>query len=142
MLARLSEPSVYCSLLDALLISPVTKPSPQVIGPSRKSASALEFPESKRYCPSGAWLAFRTHKKLVSPSKPVSVDHMLEAVCLLWFSAQGHQPQTLLVSPLCRTNRHSGRWCLCKPTVLSKGFLTGIRPLRCMVLFVSHHKPL
>ncbi|XP_021144318.2 PDZ and LIM domain protein 5 isoform X2 [Columba livia] len=45
--ARLSEPSVYRSLLDALLITPVTKPPPQAIGPSRKSMSALELLKSK-----------------------------------------------------------------------------------------------
>lgn len=50
--ARLSEPSVYRSLLDALLITPVTKPPLQAIGPSRKSTSALELQKSKRYCPS------------------------------------------------------------------------------------------
>ncbi|KAK2519942.1 hypothetical protein Q9233_011730 [Columba guinea] len=44
---RLSEPSVYRSLLDALLITPVTKPPPQAIGPSRKSMSALELLKSK-----------------------------------------------------------------------------------------------
>ncbi|XP_049671388.1 PDZ and LIM domain protein 5 isoform X1 [Accipiter gentilis] len=45
--ARLSEPSVYRSLLDALLITPVTKPPLQAIGPSRKSTSALELQKSK-----------------------------------------------------------------------------------------------
>ncbi|KAM6071457.1 PDZ and LIM domain protein 5 isoform 4-T4 [Theristicus caerulescens] len=45
--ARLSEPSVYRSLLDALLITPVTKPSLRAIGPSRKSTSALELQKSK-----------------------------------------------------------------------------------------------
>ncbi|XP_053920551.1 PDZ and LIM domain protein 5 isoform X4 [Cuculus canorus] len=45
--ARLSEPSVYRSLLDALLITPVTKPPLQAIGPSRKSMSALELQKSK-----------------------------------------------------------------------------------------------
>ncbi|XP_059673456.1 PDZ and LIM domain protein 5 isoform X2 [Gavia stellata] len=45
--ARLSEPSVYRSLLDALLISPVAKPPLQAIGPSRKSTSALELQKSK-----------------------------------------------------------------------------------------------
>ncbi|OPJ75626.1 hypothetical protein AV530_011831 [Patagioenas fasciata monilis] len=44
---RLSEPSVYRSLLDALLVTPVTKPPPQAIGPSRKSMSALELLKSK-----------------------------------------------------------------------------------------------
>nr|XP_038033735.1 PDZ and LIM domain protein 5 isoform X11 [Anas platyrhynchos] len=44
---RLSEPSVYRSLLDALLITPVTKPPLQAIGPSRKSTSALELQKSK-----------------------------------------------------------------------------------------------
>ncbi|KAM6401951.1 PDZ and LIM domain protein 5 isoform 2-T4 [Pluvialis apricaria] len=45
--ARLSEPSVYRSLLDALLITPVSKPPLQAIGPSRKSTSALELQKSK-----------------------------------------------------------------------------------------------
>ncbi|XP_074679218.1 PDZ and LIM domain protein 5 isoform X3 [Strix aluco] len=45
--ARLSEPSVYRALLDALLITPVTKPPLQAIGPSRKSTSALELQKSK-----------------------------------------------------------------------------------------------
>ncbi|XP_049671393.1 PDZ and LIM domain protein 5 isoform X4 [Accipiter gentilis] len=44
---KLSEPSVYRSLLDALLITPVTKPPLQAIGPSRKSTSALELQKSK-----------------------------------------------------------------------------------------------
>ncbi|KAM6269432.1 PDZ and LIM domain protein 5 isoform 11-T13 [Porphyrio hochstetteri] len=46
---RLSEPSVYRSLLDALLITPVIKPSLQAIRPSRKSTSALELQKNKRY---------------------------------------------------------------------------------------------
>ncbi|XP_065452151.1 PDZ and LIM domain protein 5 isoform X20 [Chrysemys picta bellii] len=42
--ARLSDPNVYRSLLDALLITPITKPPPlQSIRPSRKSTSALEL---------------------------------------------------------------------------------------------------
>nr|XP_048703002.1 PDZ and LIM domain protein 5 isoform X6 [Caretta caretta] len=42
--ARLSDPNVYRSLLDALLITPITKPPPlQSVRPSRKSASALEL---------------------------------------------------------------------------------------------------
>ncbi|XP_074445633.1 PDZ and LIM domain protein 5 isoform X2 [Larus michahellis] len=45
--ARLSDPSVYRSLLDALLITPVTKPPLEAIGPSRKSTSALELQRSK-----------------------------------------------------------------------------------------------
>ncbi|XP_074761654.1 PDZ and LIM domain protein 5 isoform X2 [Athene noctua] len=45
--ARLFEPSVYRALLDALLITPVTKPPLQPIGPSRKSTSALELQKSK-----------------------------------------------------------------------------------------------
>ncbi|KAM9236522.1 PDZ and LIM domain protein 5 isoform 2-T2 [Leptosomus discolor] len=45
--ARLSEPSAYRSLLDALLITPVTKPPLQAIEPSRKSTSALELQKSK-----------------------------------------------------------------------------------------------
>ncbi|XP_014799765.1 PREDICTED: PDZ and LIM domain protein 5-like isoform X4 [Calidris pugnax] len=45
--ARLSEPSVYRSLLDALLITPVTKPPLQAFEPSRKSTSALELQQSK-----------------------------------------------------------------------------------------------
>ncbi|KAM6361255.1 LOW QUALITY PROTEIN: PDZ and LIM domain protein 5 [Alca torda] len=45
--ARLSDPSVYRSLLDALLITPVTKPPLEAIGPSRKSTSALELQKSK-----------------------------------------------------------------------------------------------
>ncbi|XP_075607708.1 PDZ and LIM domain protein 5 isoform X5 [Balearica regulorum gibbericeps] len=45
--ARLSEPSVYRSLLDALLITPVTKPPLPAIRPSRKSTSALELQKSK-----------------------------------------------------------------------------------------------
>ncbi|KAM6429744.1 PDZ and LIM domain protein 5-like [Rhynochetos jubatus] len=45
--ARLSEPSVYRSLLDALLITPVTKPPLQGAAPSRKSTSALELQRSK-----------------------------------------------------------------------------------------------
>ncbi|XP_028939439.1 PDZ and LIM domain protein 5, partial [Antrostomus carolinensis] len=45
--ARLSERSVYRSLLDALLITPVTKPPLPAIGPSRKSTSALELQKSK-----------------------------------------------------------------------------------------------
>ncbi|XP_057273969.1 PDZ and LIM domain protein 5 isoform X2 [Pezoporus wallicus] len=44
--ARLSEPSVYRSLLDALLITPVAKPPLQAMRPSRKSMSALELPKS------------------------------------------------------------------------------------------------
>nr|XP_009504681.1 PREDICTED: PDZ and LIM domain protein 5 [Phalacrocorax carbo] len=44
---KLSKPSVYCSLLDALLITPVTKPPLQAIGPSRKSTGALELQKSK-----------------------------------------------------------------------------------------------
>ncbi|KQK73377.1 PDZ and LIM domain protein 5 [Amazona aestiva] len=44
---RLSEPSVYRSLLDALLITPVAKPPLQAMRPSRKSMSALELPKSK-----------------------------------------------------------------------------------------------
>lgn len=52
MLARLSEPSVYRSLLDALLITPVAKPPLQAMRPSRKSMSALELPKRKRYYPS------------------------------------------------------------------------------------------
>lgn len=51
MLVRLSEPSAYRLLLDALLITPVTKPPLQASRPSRKSTSALELPKSKRYCP-------------------------------------------------------------------------------------------
>ncbi|KAM9026707.1 PDZ and LIM domain protein 5 isoform 2-T2 [Ara ararauna] len=45
--ARLSEPSVYRSLLDALLITPIAKPPLQAMRPSRKSMSALELPKSK-----------------------------------------------------------------------------------------------
>eukprot|EP00076_Gallus_gallus_P039902 XP_025005440.1 PDZ and LIM domain protein 5 isoform X5 [Gallus gallus] len=45
--ARLSEPSAYRLLLDALLITPVTKPPLQASRPSRKSTSALELPKSK-----------------------------------------------------------------------------------------------
>ncbi|XP_065592976.1 PDZ and LIM domain protein 5 isoform X1 [Cyrtonyx montezumae] len=45
--ARLSEPSAYRLLLDALLITPVSKPPLQAIKPSRKSTSALELPKSK-----------------------------------------------------------------------------------------------
>ncbi|XP_037752851.1 PDZ and LIM domain protein 5 isoform X6 [Chelonia mydas] len=42
--ARLSDPNVYRSLLDALLITPITKPPPlQSVRPSRKSTSALEL---------------------------------------------------------------------------------------------------
>ncbi|XP_074983632.1 PDZ and LIM domain protein 5 isoform X13 [Caretta caretta] len=42
--ARLSDPNVYRSLLDALLITPITKPPAlQSVRPSRKSASALEL---------------------------------------------------------------------------------------------------
>lgn len=51
MLDRLSNPNVYRSLLDALLITPVSKPPPlQTIKPSRKSTSALELKSNKRYC--------------------------------------------------------------------------------------------
>ncbi|RLW00805.1 hypothetical protein DV515_00008454 [Chloebia gouldiae] len=46
-LARLYEPNAYCSLLDALLITPVTKPPLPATAPSRKSTSALELPKSK-----------------------------------------------------------------------------------------------
>ncbi|XP_027753962.1 PDZ and LIM domain protein 5, partial [Empidonax traillii] len=45
--ARLFEPGVYHSLLDALLTTPVAKPPLQAIGPSRKSMSALELPKSR-----------------------------------------------------------------------------------------------
>ncbi|XP_042667566.1 PDZ and LIM domain protein 5 isoform X1 [Centrocercus urophasianus] len=45
--ARLSEPSAYRLLLDALLITPVTKAPLQASRPSRKSTSALELPNSK-----------------------------------------------------------------------------------------------
>ncbi|XP_068043650.1 PDZ and LIM domain protein 5 isoform X4 [Anomalospiza imberbis] len=45
--ARLYEPSAYCSLLDALLITPVAKPPLPATIPSRKSTSALELPKSK-----------------------------------------------------------------------------------------------
>ncbi|KAM9579381.1 PDZ and LIM domain protein 5 isoform 6-T6 [Guaruba guarouba] len=45
--ARLSEPSVYRSLLDALLITPIAKPPLQAMRPSRKSMSALELAKSK-----------------------------------------------------------------------------------------------
>ncbi|XP_072784679.1 PDZ and LIM domain protein 5 isoform X3 [Taeniopygia guttata] len=45
--ARLYEPSAYCSLLDALLITPVAKPPLPATAPSRKSTSALELPKSK-----------------------------------------------------------------------------------------------
>ncbi|KAM9143179.1 PDZ and LIM domain protein 5 isoform 3-T5 [Pangshura tecta] len=42
--ARLSDPNVYRSLLDALLITPITKPPPLLsVRPSRKSTSALEL---------------------------------------------------------------------------------------------------
>ncbi|XP_039398076.1 PDZ and LIM domain protein 5 isoform X2 [Mauremys reevesii] len=42
--ARLSDPNVYRSLLDALLITPITKPPPlQSVRPARKSTSALEL---------------------------------------------------------------------------------------------------
>ncbi|XP_058694786.1 PDZ and LIM domain protein 5 isoform X7 [Poecile atricapillus] len=45
--ARLHEPSACRSLLDALLITPVTKPPLQATAPSRKSTSALELPKSQ-----------------------------------------------------------------------------------------------
>ncbi|XP_025055276.1 PDZ and LIM domain protein 5 isoform X5 [Alligator sinensis] len=46
--ARLSNPNVYRSLLDALLITPISKPPPlQTVKPSRKSTSALELKSNK-----------------------------------------------------------------------------------------------
>ncbi|XP_015717495.1 PDZ and LIM domain protein 5 isoform X8 [Coturnix japonica] len=45
--ARLSDPSAYRLLLDALLITPVTKPPLQASRPSRKSTSALELTKNK-----------------------------------------------------------------------------------------------
>ncbi|XP_067153637.1 PDZ and LIM domain protein 5 [Apteryx mantelli] len=45
--ARLSEPNAYRSLLDALLITPITKPPLQAIRPARKSTSVLELPKNK-----------------------------------------------------------------------------------------------
>ncbi|KAM8808245.1 PDZ and LIM domain protein 5-like [Eudromia elegans] len=52
--ARLSEPSAYRALLDALLITPVTKPPLQAIRPARKSTSALELPRNQSGSPEGA----------------------------------------------------------------------------------------
>ncbi|XP_064004414.1 PDZ and LIM domain protein 5 isoform X2 [Pogoniulus pusillus] len=45
--ARLSEPGVCRSLLDALLITPVSKPPLLALGPSRKSTSSLELGKRK-----------------------------------------------------------------------------------------------
>lgn len=105
-LARLYEPSAYCSLLDALLITPVAKPPLQASAPSRKSTSALELPKSKRYCPgvvcgwhvglSGNWLLLQ------------STFLLSACLCLSWSLIWGHQLQILLVSPLYRTNLHPG----------------------------------
>nr|XP_025043309.1 PDZ and LIM domain protein 5 isoform X3 [Pelodiscus sinensis] len=46
--ARLSDLNVYRSLLDALLITPITKPPPlQSVRPARKSTSALELKKNE-----------------------------------------------------------------------------------------------
>ncbi|XP_078250705.1 PDZ and LIM domain protein 5 isoform X13 [Pogona vitticeps] len=48
---RLSDPSTYRPLLDALLITPIIKPPPPESRPSRKSASPLEMERNWQYDP-------------------------------------------------------------------------------------------
>lgn len=105
-LARLYEPSAYCSLLDALLITPVAKPPLQASAPSRKSTSALELPKSNRYCPG---VVCGWHLGLAENWLFLESTFLLSAcLCLSWSLPWGHQLQTLLISSLCTTNAHSG----------------------------------
>lgn len=136
MLTRLSEPSVYRSLLDALLITPVAKPPLQAMRPSRKSTSALELPKSKRYCQSvvHGWHLGLTRNWLLLQSLFLLSAHLKQSACCgLWHEVTNPKSyllgQTPVKSPLCRTNLHprSCWWSLCKSTVLSKDFLPGIR---------------
>ena len=128
MLARLSEPSVYRSLLDALLITPVTKPPLQAIGPSRKSTSALELQKSKRYClraVHGWHLGLARNWLLFESLFLLSARLKQSACCGLWHEVT--HPKSywfhLFAELICTLVLPM----VCKSTVLSKGFLTGIR---------------
>ncbi|XP_075465925.1 PDZ and LIM domain protein 5-like [Ascaphus truei] len=76
--ARLSDPFVYRSLLDALLISPITKPSFPNAKPSRKSTGTLSSEQNKSDAlepkPSKAYTAAPA-KSMPSSYKPAASSY-------------------------------------------------------------------
>ncbi|XP_067413301.1 PDZ and LIM domain protein 5 isoform X7 [Emydura macquarii macquarii] len=68
--ARLSDPNVYHPLLDALLITPITKPPPlQSVRSSRKSTSALNESDSLEASQPVAYTAASVRSMPISPEK-------------------------------------------------------------------------